>query len=249
MAETNPKQDAQTRLSQIQSAFACGKAQWNDHSKFKFRSCEDILKAVKPLLLEGELLLFRDELMELGGNVYIKSVLSFIVPGGEAIEVPGFAREPDMRKGMDASQITGCASSYSRKYAANGMLLTDDGIDSDSLKPEPEKEQKTDGVPGLTRIKDITQVTKPYAEGHKDFGKSWTKYTVTDGNGTKYSTFTKKHATDAKKAKDEGLEVNIGFKTDGNFKNLTFIDLQSNEQEAEPGAAPQDFDEEGNPIT
>lgn len=244
------KKTTAERLSQVQSALVCGKGQRNEFANFNFRSCEDILKAVKPLLLGGELLLLRDELVEMCGHVYIKSTASFNVPGGEVIEVSAFAREPDAKKGMDSAQMTGLTSSYARKYAANGLLLTDDGIDSDSLKPEPdpEKEQKGSSVPGLTRIKGITQVTKPYAEGHKDFGKSWTKYTVIDGNGTKYSTFTKKLATAAKKAKDEGLEVNIGFKVDGQFKNLTFIDIQSPESEDGPGEVSEEFDEQGNPA-
>lgn len=227
MGKENSDTTTVSRLSQIQSAMVCGKSQRNDFAHFNYRSCEDLLKAVKPLLLEGELILLKDELVELCGNVYVKSLASFSTQYDDIIiEVPSFAREPESKKGMDAAQITGCTSSYSRKYALNGLLLTDDGVDSDSLKPGKEEYEKPSSIPRLTTIKNVLMVTEEYKESHKKFGESYTKYTIIDGNDNKYSTFTKKYATIAKKAKEEELQVNIGFKVAGKFKNLTFIDIQ-----------------------
>lgn len=247
MVTEKEKQGTSFRLSQIQSAMVCGKEKRNEFAHFNYRSCEDILKAAKPLLLDGELLLLKDELVEMGGRIYIKATASFEVVGSTLIEVPGFAREPDSKTGMDASQITGCASSYARKYALNGLLLTDDGVDSDSLKPEKEEDKKaTDATPGLTTIKEVSQIEDKYKEGHAKAGQPRTKYSVTDGNGTKYFTYIKKHATAAKEAKEGGLQVNIGFKVYGRDKYLEFVDVQSAGEEEGPEG--QDFDDDGNPV-
>ena len=131
------------KLAKIQKELKAPKNQFNEFAKFKYRSCEDILEAVKPLL--GDLvLMLSDEMVEVGGRVYVKAT-AMLVDGNHAIEkVTAFARESETKKGMDDSQITGTASSYARKYALNGLFLIDDTKDADTMdnrKPEPPKKE------------------------------------------------------------------------------------------------------------
>ena len=124
-------------LSKIQKALKAPKNQRNDFGKYNYRSCEDILEAVKPLLPNGSVVTISDEIVECGGRVYVKATACFILAGEAKEEMlvmscTAYAREPESRKGMDASQITGAASSYARKYALNGLLLIDDTKDADA---------------------------------------------------------------------------------------------------------------------
>ena len=121
-------------LAIIQSRLKAPKGQYNSFGKYKYRSCEDIVEAVKPLLAEqGCSLVMSDELIFLGNRYYIKARVSITNEAGEYVESFGLAREEDEKKGMDASQITGTASSYARKYALNGLLAIDDTKDADAL--------------------------------------------------------------------------------------------------------------------
>ena len=119
-----------TKLTEIQQKLKAPKNQYNDFGKYKYRSCEDILEAVKPLL-NGCILTISDEVVEVGGRVYVKATATFL--GEDKITVTAYAREPESRKGMDESQITGTASSYARKYALNGLFLIDDTKDADTM--------------------------------------------------------------------------------------------------------------------
>jgi hypothetical protein len=102
----------------------------NTFGKYKYRSCEDILEAVKPLL--GDLVLtISDDIVEVGGRVYVKATVS-INSGSGSVSTTAFARESETKKGMDDSQITGSASSYARKYALNGLFCIDDTKDADA---------------------------------------------------------------------------------------------------------------------
>uniref|UniRef100_A0A6H1ZNX4 Putative Erf family protein n=1 Tax=viral metagenome TaxID=1070528 RepID=A0A6H1ZNX4_9ZZZZ len=132
------------KLHEIQQELVCLKKRTNDFGHYKYRSCEDILNAVKPLLGEEADLLLFDELVLIGDRYYVKATVKFSCDG-EIIEVSAFAREPLVKKGMDEPQITGTASSYARKYALNGMFLIDDAKDADDSKgingpPKPTKE-------------------------------------------------------------------------------------------------------------
>ena len=120
-------------LQLIQEELKVPKNQYNDFSNFYYRSCEDILLAVKPYLKKYDLfLILTDELVNIGDRYYVKATA--ILTGKDwEVKTTGFAREEDQRKGMDGSQITGSASSYARKYALNGMFLIDDGKDADSM--------------------------------------------------------------------------------------------------------------------
>lgn len=119
-------------LNLIQSELDAPKNQVNSFGKYKYRSCEDILAAVKPLLEKtGTTLTLNDEMVEVGGRVYVKAVASLCLDG-QCISTTAFAREAENKKGMDESQITGATSSYARKYALNGLFCIDDAKDSDA---------------------------------------------------------------------------------------------------------------------
>lgn len=119
-------------LKQIQAELKAPKGQYNQFGKYKYRSCEDILEAVKPLLKKHDAqLTISDELVEVGNRYYIKATAT-IKDQGSAESVTAYAREAETKKGMDESQITGTASSYARKYALNGLFLIDDTKDADT---------------------------------------------------------------------------------------------------------------------
>lgn len=119
------------KLIAVQKALKAPKNQKNTFGGYNYRSCEDILEAVKPLLVKEALLLtLSDTMVEVGGRVYVKATAT-VETGEEEITVTAFAREEEEKKGMDASQITGAASSYARKYALNGLFCIDDTKDSD----------------------------------------------------------------------------------------------------------------------
>ena len=125
------------KLINIQNKLKAPKGQFNKFGGYKYRSCEDILEAVKPILKdEGCALIIRDELVLIGEGdnerFYIKAVATlFDESGKELAQSCAFAREPLVKKGTDESQITGTASSYARKYALNGLFCIDDTKDSD----------------------------------------------------------------------------------------------------------------------
>jgi hypothetical protein len=129
-------------LSKIQQELKAPKNQYNSFGKYAYRSAEDILEAVKPLLKKhGGSLTISDSIEAVGDRIYVKATCIFR-EGEQVTEVSGYAREPDDKKGMDASQITGTASSYARKYALNGLFLIDDTKDSDALPQEQENKEK-----------------------------------------------------------------------------------------------------------
>lgn len=126
------------KLIEIQKELKAPKNQYNSFGKYNYRSAEDILEAVKPLLIKHELLMTISDSIEIIGNrIYVKTTI-VITDGNTEIRTSAFAREPETRKGMDDSQITGASSSYARKYALNGMFCIDDNKDSDT----PEKTEK-----------------------------------------------------------------------------------------------------------
>lgn len=120
------------KLCKIQKELKAPKNRTNSFGKYNYRSCEDILEAVKPLLFrEGLLMRISDEIVEVGGRNYIRATVE-ITDGKETICNTAFAREAEEKKGMDEAQITGTASSYARKYCLNGLFLIDDVKDADT---------------------------------------------------------------------------------------------------------------------
>ena len=128
------------KLSRIQAALKAPKNQRNDFGKYNYRSCEDILEAVKPLLAKEGLVLTITDSVEMIGNRYYVKATATVTDGEKSISTTAFARESDDKKGMDAAQITGAASSYARKYTLNGLFCIDDTKDADALNTgEPQK--------------------------------------------------------------------------------------------------------------
>ena len=119
-------------LKKIQAELKAPKGQYNSFGKYYYRSAESILEAVKPLLAKyGAELTLSDDIIEVGGRIYVKAIAT-ITDGTGKVTATAFAREPEEKKGMDGSQITGTASSYARKYALNGLFLIDDTKDADT---------------------------------------------------------------------------------------------------------------------
>lgn len=119
-------------LIAIQSELKAPKGNYNSFGKYKYRSAEDILEAVKPLCHKnGYLLTLSDSVEQVGERFYIKATAR-ITNGTDTLEVSAYAREGETKKGMDESQITGTASSYARKYALNGLFCIDDTKDADT---------------------------------------------------------------------------------------------------------------------
>ena len=134
------------KLMNIQQELKAPKGQYNDFGKYAYRSCEDILEAVKPLLKKEKVVLtISDELQYIGNRYYIKATATLIDTESEAIiSNSAYAREEETKKGMDGSQITGASSSYARKYALNGLFGIDDNKDGDTtnIQSKEEKEDK-----------------------------------------------------------------------------------------------------------
>ena len=122
------------KLLTVQNELKAPKDKRNNFGGYNYRSCEGILEAVKPLLqAQGLMLTIKDDVVNIGDRYYVKAtvLLDDISSNGE-IAVTALAREEEAKKGMDASQITGTASSYARKYALNGLFLIDDTKDADT---------------------------------------------------------------------------------------------------------------------
>lgn len=131
------------RVGDIQHKLKAPKGQYNSFGKYNYRSCEDILEGVKPLLKEHNLaLLIDDEIVQIGERYYVKATAK-ITDGRECVSATAYAREPDTKKGMDESQITGATSSYARKYALNALLCIDDTKDADTMDNSKKPVQQT----------------------------------------------------------------------------------------------------------
>ena len=121
-------------LMAVQAELKAPKSQHNSFGKYDYRSAEDIIEAVKPLLKEnGMFLKTSDDIVQIGDRYYVKATVSVTdIVTGESVQTSALAREAAQKKGMDESQVTGTASSYARKYALNGLLAIDDNRDADT---------------------------------------------------------------------------------------------------------------------
>ena len=141
-------------LQEIQSELKAPKGQKNNFGNYSYRSAEDILTAVKPLLQKHEAaLVLSDALVALEGRIFVKSTATLHTTGAYPYTADGFAEHAEEKKGMDKAQITGSASSYARKYALNGLLCIDDTRDPDATnthgKGEPSYKKTTQTLDGL----------------------------------------------------------------------------------------------------
>ena len=183
------------KLLKAQVELKAPKGQYNSFGKYKYRSCEDILEALKPVLDKFKLTLFiSDEIVEVGGSYklekkdetvetvgrkYVKAtiVLVNIEKPDEIIKTSALAREEETKKGMDGSQITGASSSYARKYALNGMFMIDDTKDSDSTnthgkEEKTEAERKKEAIEAINKLADTEEKTEKVFDMIAKFNKN-----------------------------------------------------------------------------
>ena len=149
------------KLLNVQQKLKAPKNQVNTFGKYKYRSCEDILEAVKKLLgEEGLVLTISDEPIVLGDRFYIQATAT-VSDGTTSISTTALAREPESKKGMDDSQITGTASSYARKYALNGLFCIDDTKDADTMDNSQNITAK-EAINAIHKIADINSLQAYY---------------------------------------------------------------------------------------
>ena len=158
------------KLISVQNELKAPKDQTNKFGGYKYRSCEDILEAVKPILKKhGCTLMLSDSVELIGERYYIKATATFS-DGENSVCATALAREPLEKKGMDSAQVTGTASSYARKYALNGMFLIDDSKiegtpDPDTQPPEDPKPEKKSGGKSAKSSDDSKEATRAQKDG------------------------------------------------------------------------------------
>lgn len=137
------------KLSAVQAALKAPKGQYNPHGNFRYRSCENILEAVKPLLKDARLVLtIHDDIITKGDRYYVEATATlFDIDTKESISNTAYAREELERKGMCAAQLTGSSSSYARKYALNGLFAIDDSKQDAVLDPDTPAFTETASTP------------------------------------------------------------------------------------------------------
>lgn len=161
------------KLSALITELKAPKGQRNNFGKYNYRSAEDILEAVKPLANKyGLVPMLTDEIVQVGDRYYVKAK-AVITDGINTEKASGFAREPESKKGMDESQITGTASSYARKYAMNGLYQIDDTKDADTDEykqqvdsAKPKKITKTQAKALQTRVDKLAELVSSKTEKH-----------------------------------------------------------------------------------
>ncbi len=168
------------KLSNVQTELKAPKNQFNGFGKYKYRNCEDILEAVKPLLAKNKLtMIISDEIVHISERFYVRATATLIdVETGETMIASKNAREEDTKKGMDASQLTGSTSSYAIKYALSGLFLIDDTKDADATnnhgndqKNENKDTNKSDKQQQKKETKKITIDT--YLEAIRKYEKEY----------------------------------------------------------------------------
>lgn len=155
------------KLAAVQQELKAPKDKKNTFGGYMYRSAEGILEAVKPVLKKYKAaVLLSDEITATGGRIYVKATAEFLDNESinDSVHVTAYAREPEEKKGMDVSQITGTASSYARKYALNGLLLIDDTKDPDTDEYKQQSMSKSEQIQQLAKEANIdlkTILTKP----------------------------------------------------------------------------------------
>ena len=165
------------KLNIIQSKLKAPKGQYNTFGNYNYRSCEDILEALKPLLAENKMtLIINDNIEQLGERYYLKATCTlFDAETGEKVSNSAYARETETKKAMDAAQITGSVSSYARKYALNGLFAIDDTKDSDTNENYKQTQKNQSNAQKNAQGVDILKVRNEIAQTLKaknyDFNK------------------------------------------------------------------------------
>ena len=184
------------KLGKIQVNLKAPKNQFNSFGRYAYRSCEDILEAVKPLLSDtGCTLTITDDVIAVAERIYVKATCKLTeIKTGETVEVSACAREAEDKRGMDAAQVTGSTSSYARKYALNGLFSIDDTKDADATNDHGKG--KAQAVAEKAQAVGIGEQVKEYkcCDCGKDFqaftdknGKTWSAgqvYHMSESNNT-----------------------------------------------------------------
>lgn len=160
-------------LVNIQKSLKAPKNQYNKFGNYYYRNAEDILEAVKPLLYKEECILtISDDVVAVADRIYVKATVTLANKEGQMVSTSALAREEENKKGMDAAQITGAASSYARKYALNGLFCIDDNKDPDTFQPKEEE-------------LDIQAITKEVenCQDKATLSSVWKKYEKKDKEG------------------------------------------------------------------
>ena len=156
----------QEKLMNIQYELKCNKSQYNSFGRYAYRSSEDILEAVKPLLYKYKAtLVINDDIVLIGDRFYVKATSKITdIETGECVESTAFAREDESQKGMSSAQVTGSVSSYARKYSMNALFAIDDNKDADATNTH-----NKDIKPNMTPVSGITeaQLKRLLAIGNK----------------------------------------------------------------------------------
>lgn len=169
------------RLAEIQRTLNAPKNQYNSFGKYKYRSCEDILEGVKPLL-NGLFLSISDEVVLIGDRYYVKATAT-ITDGDVSHSATALAREEESKKGMDSAQVTGATSSYARKYCLNGLFGIDDSKDADTdehknqqqaAKPQQQAKPKPAPQDVLKAFTEAAGKKATLPELQEAFKKAWT---------------------------------------------------------------------------
>lgn len=215
------------KLMEVQSELKAPKGQFNSFGKYKYRSCEDVLEALKPLLKkEGLILIITDDIRMIGDRFYIQANVTLTdTETGDVLNCSAFAREEESKKGMDGSQVTGAASSYARKYALNGMFCIDDNKDFD----DPANDQNKNKKPSQEIQPNVAQPQQHRLpiltiEGVKDWNIMLNMfYTAETDSKTNGKSFSLKNYIDSIRQCDSETfnEISkryINFKTENGFK-------------------------------
>ena len=154
------------KLMTVQTKLRAPKGQYNSFGRYSYRSCEDILEALKPLLAEvGAIVNISDEVKLIGDRFYVEATAMFLdCETGDSVVARASAREDETKKGMDLAQVTGSVSSYARKYALNGLFAIDDNKDSDATNTHGK-----DIKPNMTPVSGLSeaQLKRLFAIGNK----------------------------------------------------------------------------------
>lgn len=155
---------------QVQSELKAPKNQYNSFGKYNYRSCEDILEGVKPLLKKVKATLtISDEIVQVADRIYVKAIATFTdIEDGSTITNSAYAREATDKKGMDESQVTGATSSYARKYCLNGLLCIDDTKDSDTDEIKNERNARAEKAKKEEKTTKVKQDTPEEAKANEE---------------------------------------------------------------------------------
>lgn len=241
------------KLLYIQTELKAPKNQYNSFGKYHYRSCEDILEGLKPLLAKCKAAVtISDEIILVGDRYYIKATATlfdaeFDAEKNEKISVSAYAREDESKKGMDLSQLTGCTSSYARKYALNGLFAIDDTRDSDYLNNHKEQKQRANKPKSKSSMTDLAtnkqlnymyqlqkskNIKPEYLQKiiqdnyKKDSSKKLTKFEATELIGILKGT--KKEPTDYEKFVQDFKQVCNEIEKEHSYEDVGDVSMENN---------------------